>query len=339
MELLDRYLEAVRKYLPWRRQDDILSELKANLEAQLEDREAELGRPLTQGKSEDWLRELGAPIQVAARYQSQQYLIGPRLFPVYMVVLRTALLWVLAVSIIIWTVQLFVSGMQFLPTVSATAGLPWSLAITAGIITALFAAVEFLSIHYPERFPELARKAGEWSPTDLPPLPDSNRRQGKPRSLAAAVAGLMSALFLAWWMLVPRYPFLMLGPGAALWQHSPFDYAPVIVQFYWWVAAINLLQVVWRAVDLVRGAWQRHSVLEHQAMTALGLIPLILLATAPGYAYIRLKQPQLGGAAASQLNSINQLFHAAFSIALAVMVLELAWEILRHFRQRGRRLA
>jgi len=47
MELLDRYLQAVRKHLPWKRQDDIIAELRANLESQLEEKEAELGRSLT----------------------------------------------------------------------------------------------------------------------------------------------------------------------------------------------------------------------------------------------------------------------------------------------------
>ena len=31
MELLDRYLQAVKKHLPLQRQDDILAELRANL--------------------------------------------------------------------------------------------------------------------------------------------------------------------------------------------------------------------------------------------------------------------------------------------------------------------
>jgi len=83
MELLDRYLQAVKKHLPWQRQDDIIAELKANLESQLEDKEGELGRPLTQGEAEDWLKQLGPPIQVAARYQPQRYLIGPAIFPIY----------------------------------------------------------------------------------------------------------------------------------------------------------------------------------------------------------------------------------------------------------------
>ncbi|HEY1901143.1 MAG TPA: hypothetical protein VGG56_01855 [Terracidiphilus sp.] len=53
MEFLDRYLEAVKKHLPWQRQDDILAELRANLESQLEEKEEALGRPLTQAEAED----------------------------------------------------------------------------------------------------------------------------------------------------------------------------------------------------------------------------------------------------------------------------------------------
>src|SRR6516164_9401632 len=93
MELLDRYLQAVKKHLPWQRQDDIIAELRANLESQLEEREAELGRPLTGPEAEAWIKQLGPPMQMAARYQPQQYLIGPAVFPIYWFVLRTALLW------------------------------------------------------------------------------------------------------------------------------------------------------------------------------------------------------------------------------------------------------
>ena len=49
MNLLDRYLLAVKKYLPWKA-DDILAELKANLESQLEEKESDLGRRLTRTK-------------------------------------------------------------------------------------------------------------------------------------------------------------------------------------------------------------------------------------------------------------------------------------------------
>ena len=47
MNLLDRYLQAVRFFLPRRQQDDIVRELSENLLSQMEDRAEELGRPLS----------------------------------------------------------------------------------------------------------------------------------------------------------------------------------------------------------------------------------------------------------------------------------------------------
>ena len=101
MELLDRYLQAVKKHLPLRRQDDIIAELRANMESQLEDKESALGRPLTTGELEDWLKKMGSPIMVAARYQPQQYLIGPAIFPVYWYVMRLVLLWAVIIYAIV----------------------------------------------------------------------------------------------------------------------------------------------------------------------------------------------------------------------------------------------
>ncbi len=50
MELLDRYLQAVREYLLRNRRDDIVKELGDNILSQMEDKAAELGRPLTEAE-------------------------------------------------------------------------------------------------------------------------------------------------------------------------------------------------------------------------------------------------------------------------------------------------
>jgi hypothetical protein len=101
MDLLDRYLQAVRKHLPLKRQDDIIAELRANLESQLEEKETELGRALNPSEAEDWLRQVGSPTQMASHYQPQQYLIGPAVFAMYWYVLRMAFLW----AMIIYTIR------------------------------------------------------------------------------------------------------------------------------------------------------------------------------------------------------------------------------------------
>jgi hypothetical protein len=51
MDLLRRYLQAVGTYLPKSQQDDILKELGENLRAQMEDKQAELGRPLNEDEA------------------------------------------------------------------------------------------------------------------------------------------------------------------------------------------------------------------------------------------------------------------------------------------------
>src|SRR6516225_8768751 len=104
MELLDRYLQAVKKHLPWQRQDDIIAELRANLESQLDEREADLGRPLTTAEAEVWIGQLGSPVQMAAHYQPQQYLIGPAIYPVYLYVLRLAGMWTIVIYLIVSTI-------------------------------------------------------------------------------------------------------------------------------------------------------------------------------------------------------------------------------------------
>ena len=44
MELLDRYLKAVKFWLPSDQKQDIIAELSEDLRSQIEDKESELGR-------------------------------------------------------------------------------------------------------------------------------------------------------------------------------------------------------------------------------------------------------------------------------------------------------
>jgi len=59
MDLLDRYLHAVRWTLPRAKADDIIAELRDELVTRQEDREESLGRPLTQDETSALLKEFG----------------------------------------------------------------------------------------------------------------------------------------------------------------------------------------------------------------------------------------------------------------------------------------
>src|SRR5262249_5755389 len=83
MELLDRYLSFIRFLLPRGKQQDIIAELSEDLRSQIADQEAELGRPLGEPELEAILKQCGHPLLVAARYQSEQALIGQPFYPLY----------------------------------------------------------------------------------------------------------------------------------------------------------------------------------------------------------------------------------------------------------------
>ena len=92
MDLIERYLQAVRHWLPTTKRHDIIAELSEDIHSQIDEREASLGRPLTETEVEAMLLERGRPMLVASRYLPQEYLIGPELFPIYRFVLKIVLL-------------------------------------------------------------------------------------------------------------------------------------------------------------------------------------------------------------------------------------------------------
>ncbi len=347
MDLLDRYLQAVKKHLPWQRQDDILAELRANLESQLEDKEAALGRPLTMGESEDWLRQIGPPMRVAARYLPQQYLIGPAIFPTYWFVLRLSVFWVMIAYSVGVAVQIAVRTPSWMAFLEGVLRVPEVLLTTAASVTLIFAAIEFMATRYPGRWPKLAIPSGDWTPSALPPVEKNAAAGNRPRSYTQAVAEVVfGTLFLIWLLLVPKYPYLLMGPGIFYIDDSghfsaPFQWTPVWHTVYWWVVALNVLQLAWRCIALYRGNWQQQRNMENIVISALGLIPLdILLFAAKDHAYVLLKNPaqdmaRYGGA----LDSINNAIYWGTLFLCVIIGVQLLWRIVRQFLKAHRRHA
>jgi hypothetical protein len=329
MDLLDRYLQAVKKHLPWKRQDDIIAELRANLESQLEDKEAELGRPLTPAEAEAWLRQLGSPAQVASHYQPQQYLIGPAIFPTYRYVLQLAFAWALVIYSIVTVVQFLAGTPSGTFLLEALLRAPVILMTVAAWVTLVFAVFEFVLAQCPEKCPSFAGYAANWSPSTLPPVEEELPSGKKPRTYANAVAEVIFGfLFLAWLLLIPEHPALLLGPGALYLHISPFQLAPVWLPFFWCVVAVNVVQLAWQCENLWRGRWQRRRPVQRIAMKVFGLVPLTVLLTARDQALVLLKHPSQDQAHyGATVDSINLWVHRSLLLIFVIVVLQLAWEI------------
>lgn len=84
MELLERYANEVGRYLPRLKREDIQQEIYSLLLDALEGRSEAEGREPDEKMVIGVLKEFGPPATMAASYQGKNYLIGPRMFPGFM---------------------------------------------------------------------------------------------------------------------------------------------------------------------------------------------------------------------------------------------------------------
>lgn len=289
-----------------------------------------MGRPLKPAEAEEWLKQIGPPMQMAARYQPQQYLIGPALFPSYLFVLRTVCFWTM-IAYTIGSVALLATGtVSGSRVLEAVLHAPSFLLTVAAWVTLGFATIEFAATRWPEKFPTLAGSLSNWTPSTLPPLEKEAVHGKKPRSFASAVAEVIFGfLFLVWLLLIPQHPYLLMGPGSLYLPYSPFQFASVWVPVFWWVVALNVMQLVWRCVDLIRGAWRLPGRAQQIVISVFGLIPLGMLLAVRDHAYFTLKNVTDQARYGAALDSINLSIKWATLVICAIVILELVWALAR----------
>ncbi len=248
MNLIERYLQAVGWWLPERQKLDIIAELSADLHAQIEEKESELGRKLNDAEVEAILKRCGRPRVVASRYLPPRALIGPTLFPIYWKVLR----WVATLTLLpwlgIWTVLAIVdprfrTSIPALTPLQIWASISWVAIVMFGVITGVFAAIE--------RFGGSMDTGGEWSPRRLPAVRDAWRL---PRARSAFdLAGHI--VLLAWWFIVPRESLGLPGAGSG-WRAGAM-LADIHGRWFGWVLLLLLANIALSIANLARPYWTR----------------------------------------------------------------------------------
>jgi len=271
-ELVDRYLQAVRFWMPrTRKQEELLAELGEDLRSQIEEKEAELGRSIQEAEISEILKRCGAPMLVASRLGPKRHLIGPALFPIYLFVLKAVLLWILVpvFLFIVGPVNLTNAHGNWGVAIAQTLGNLWSgLFFAAAVITLVFAILERT-----QAFVEINCK---WDPSTLPPL----EKEESKTSLVQAVCELAFGFFgLIWLLLVPTYPFLILGPASTI-----FKAAPMWHTFYWPIVLLGVLTLLRSAITLARPQWDWFPKAGQLLHTGLTLLLLHYILKAAGQA-------------------------------------------------------
>ena len=175
MEVIDRYVHEIGEHLPGNLRSDVEAEFRSLLMDGLEERARAAGRPPDPLLADAVIREFGAPKEVAKRYLPQdQYLIGPRLFPSYLVAVKIAVIVIAAASggIFIAAIVGSVTGHREGPDLLAVAHTIWQLALgvffNLALVTLVFAIIERVQTRREATAPA-------WNPAMLPPVKDPDR--------------------------------------------------------------------------------------------------------------------------------------------------------------------
>jgi hypothetical protein len=238
IDMLNRYLHAVGFWLPRHQKEDILAELAEDLHSQIDDREAELGRPLEETDIVPILKQRGRPVFVAGKFLPQQRLIGPVLYPIYILVLKIVALFYLLPWVLIWLGMLIFDRVQTRFHIGVgSLGTLWAQAFMQfGIITLIFAVIERLSTASPV--------LNDWDPRKLPKV----RAPQVSKERCNAIAGIIFGIVGFFWLLaVPSFPFLILWGATSFLKAAPIwhsVYVPILL--------LSLARVAENIITLVR---------------------------------------------------------------------------------------
>jgi hypothetical protein len=273
MNLLNRYLQAVGRLLPKARRDDIVAELRANILSQMEDREQELGRSLTEDEQAAILRHHGNPTVVAGRYREDNLglafgtqLIGPELFPFYKMSLT--------VNLVITAVVLAV----LLPVIAHEIG--GAITLTRALIPLVtqFVAVTLIFIVVEKN---KAHVLDKWDPRKLPAL-KANPDDGP--TAANIFTFIVTAIGTLWLALTPQWPYLLLGPGAFYLPQLGLKAMPSWPLFYWVIVAGLCARLVLQFFVIFRWLARPRARVADAILKGLSLcLAVLLLLKAPNY--------------------------------------------------------
>jgi hypothetical protein len=296
MELLDRYLHAVKFWLPKGQQDDIIAELSEDLRSQIEDRETKLTRKLQDDEVAEILRERGRPLLVANRYLPQRSLIGPVLFPIYVLVLKIAAVCFLAPRLLVLLGFFIFDPKYHAAGVGVWITRMWSELwvggfVTFGIVTMVFAVLESQT------------KSGwleKWDPRKLPKVRDTRRI---PR--ASSVFEVAFGIIVLMWLVE------LASSGILLNQSSVRIAFTALGREYVWVgAALTLFGIGMSTVNMFRPFWTRTRLAIRVVQDCVVTLLFALMARAG--ALIELSGPSIPAAKASETNAAVNTWVALF---------------------------
>jgi hypothetical protein len=313
MELIERYVHAVGQHLPHKSRADIQAELQSTLVDTLE---ARAKGEVTQDQVVNLLKEFGPPEKVAASYWPEgQYLIGPRLYPLFRMVAGIALSVFVIVQLVLLGI-LMVFNQEPLLSVEYFGGLVSGAFSALGVIVLVFAVLQRLDVR-----PETEEK--EWDPRQLPAHDET-----EPISRGGLLIEItFSLVLIAILLFLPDRIGAIIRPGADIVVN------PVILNYLPLIIAAVLIGIGMDVILLWRERWETWSRIAKIGASLFGIYVLYVLVAAhslwlsqhgvTGFFSPLAMLPEGSIAAGEGFQiMVMQAFRLAFVVALIVTVVD-----------------
>jgi len=246
MKLLDRYMQEISNNLPSKKEADLTAEIRSLIEDTLDDRSQAAGRPVDEEMVAEVLKEFGPPEKVAASYLPERYLVGPQLYPIFILVLRIVLTVVAVVALVGMGVNIAQQELALesfgKALLEGLGGLMSAVFQTLGTITFVFAIIQWAQ-------PQITGKSKAWDPRQLKDTYPTD--QVRPGEQIAQI--VMTSIVI---LLFNFYPDLV---GFHSMVDGQWVHAPILSQEFFrylpWLNVVWGLSILLNLLLLNRGSW------------------------------------------------------------------------------------
>ena len=286
MNLIDKYIAEVGKHLPRKNRADIEAEIRSTLEDMLDERKQADGS-VDEATVVQLLKEYGAPLKVAESYGAKQYLIGPRLYPTFLVVTQIVVSILFTLSLIGLGLNLSQSemtGLGFLSTVGKSL-----LSLLGGLIT-VFGNIVLVFAILERTLPvqEFEEEAEAWDPAKLAKEPDPD----KVKSGEQIASIIFLVLFLILFNIYPQ----VIGFGVFAendWVFIPGMLSDAFFSYLPWINLLLLIEIGNALYLLRKGYWSVGTRIANIIINLAGIALAVVMLRGP--ALVDVSTEQLAG--------------------------------------------
>lgn len=329
MNMLDTYISEVGRHLPLRNRKDIEAEIRSTLEDILEERSRTAGKPQDEEMIIAVLKEYGSPEHVAASYQAERYLIGPRLFPLFWMVLRIVLAVTGVIALVAMGFKMAEPGVTFLSAMGILGKtileyLASALSVLGNIVLVFAVLQHFL----PDFKIDFKEEADKWDPRSLKDLVPSDRIS-IPETIIEIIGACIAIVLFNFYPQIFRYtPSLN-----TLFEGGTVIFLPVLTNAFFryvpWLTVLWGLTIILDVVLLRQGFWKKGTRLALLGLKIASIVVAIFMLTGPALVAMPTESEITSLGDAAGIGILFTMANQVVRVVLALVVIFGIWDVIK----------